>query len=72
MKLLDRLPLLPLIAISVLLGLAPFIPEPHLVEKLKMLVNGHLNRPVDMFDLLLHGGPLLILMLKIIRISSKK
>jgi hypothetical protein len=47
----------------VLLALAPFRPEPHLWEKLKMLAAGSLTRPIDIFDLLLHGAPLLLLAL---------
>jgi hypothetical protein len=48
--------LVPLIA-SLTLGLAPFAPEPHLVEKIRWLVVGHRFRPVDVFDLALHGAP---------------
>jgi hypothetical protein len=48
--------LLPLFA-SVTLGLAPFLPEPHVVEKLRWLVTGHAFRAVDLFDLALHGAP---------------
>ena len=29
------------------LGLAPFFPEPHVVEKLRMLFTGKLVRPID-------------------------
>lgn len=42
------------------LGLAPFAP-PHVVEKLGMLARGELSRPIDVFDLLLHGSPWLLL-----------
>lgn len=45
------------------LGLAPFRP-PHVVEKLEMLFRGTLVRPIDWFDLALHGTPWLILILK--------
>ncbi|HMV67432.1 MAG TPA: hypothetical protein PKA64_11325, partial [Myxococcota bacterium] len=38
------------------LGLAPFTP-PHVLEKLGMLARGELVRPIDVFDLLLHGAP---------------
>ena len=47
------------------LGLAPFLPEPHLWEKLEMLFSGTLVRPVDIFDLLLHGFPFILLGLKL-------
>ena len=39
------------------LGLAPFLPVPHVIEKLGMLVRGQLVRPIDWFDLVLHGSP---------------
>lgn len=39
------------------LGLAPFTPEPHVVEKLRWLATGHPFRPIDAFDLLMHGAP---------------
>ncbi len=60
-KFFDRLPWAPLILISLLLGLAPFQPEPHLVEKLRMLIHGQLLLPLDIFDLVMHGAPLLLL-----------
>jgi len=51
-----------LIPASLLLGLAPFVPEPHLVEKIRMLFSGQLSRPIDIFDLFLHGAfPALLL-----------
>jgi hypothetical protein len=67
MKWLDNLPLLPLVLISVALGLAPFVPEPHLWEKLKMLVAGELIKPMDIFDLLMHAGPSVLLIIKLVR-----
>jgi hypothetical protein len=50
---------------QVFLALAPFRPEPHLWEKLNMLFDGTLSRPIDIFDLFLHGTPLIILVLKL-------
>jgi len=38
---------------------------PHVLEKLIMLKNGTLNRPVDIFDLFFHLLPTLIFLLKI-------
>lgn len=52
-----------LIAAAAVLGVAPF-GESHLVQKSRMLVNGTLRRPIDWFDLLMHGSPLLLLVLK--------
>ncbi len=66
MKWLDNIPLALLLPLAVLLALAPFVPEPHLWEKLKMLADGTLSRPVDIFDLFLHGAPLVLLILKLL------
>jgi len=65
LKLLNSIPLPHFIVLSLFLGLAPFFPEPHLAEKVRMLMNGELNKPLDMFDLLLHGTPWVLLLLKI-------
>ena len=54
------------VAAALTLGLAPFAPKPHLVEKLQMLWAGTLRRPLDVFDLCLHAAPWLLLALKII------
>jgi hypothetical protein len=72
MQWLDRISLSLLLPVALLLALAPFAPEPHLWEKLKMLFAGTLTRPIDMFDLLLHGGPLVLLVLKLIRMRSQR
>ena len=69
MKWLDRIPLGTLLIPAVLLGLAPFSPEPHLVEKLRMLSQGTLQKPMDIFDLLLHGTPALLVLLKLVRVG---
>lgn len=64
-ELLYKIPLVPLLMISIFLGLAPFQPEPHLWEKLKMLADGTLTEIVDIFDMLMHGLPLVLLILKL-------
>jgi len=66
MKWLDGIPLMLLLPLAVLLALAPFTPEPHLVEKFRMLFNGTLSRPIDILDLFLHGTPLLLVVLKLV------
>ena len=68
MKWLDRIPLSTLVIIALALGLAPFVPEPHLWEKLKMLFSGTLSRPIDIFDLFMHGTPAVLLVLKLVRV----
>ena len=67
MNWLDRIPLPTLVLIALALGLAPFVPEPHLWEKLKMLFAGTLTRPIDIFDLAMHGAPVVLLALKLAR-----
>lgn len=67
MELLDSIPFNLVIIAALTLGLAPFFPEPHIWEKLKMLAGGSLTRPLDIFDLFLHGAPWLLLMAKIAR-----
>ena len=51
------------------LGFAPFFPEPHIWEKLKMLGAGNLRAPIDIFDMLMHGAPFLLLGAKLIRMA---
>ena len=72
MKWLDSIPLSVLLPLAVLMALAPFVPEPHLWEKLKMLAAGTLVRPIDIFDLFLHGAPLVLLALKLLSGLSRK
>jgi len=64
MRLIDSLPWLVVLALCATLGLAPFTPEPHIWEKLKMLAAGELSRPIDLFDFALHGLPWLLLIAK--------
>jgi hypothetical protein len=72
MKWLDKIPLSLLLPLAVVMALAPFVPEPHLWEKLKMLFAGTLAKPIDIFDLFLHGTPLLLLALKLLSGVSRK
>jgi len=67
MSWLDKIPFVTLLLIALMLGLAPFTPEPHVVEKLRMLFDGSLSKPIDIFDLLMHGTPWVLLGLKTIR-----
>lgn len=42
---------------SLTLGLAPFLPHPHVYKQLVALANGTLTTAMDVFDLFLHGAP---------------
>ena len=69
MKILDKIPLQTLIVMTIFFGLSPFRP-PHSVEKIGMLFNGELTQLIDMFDLVFHLTPAIILVLKIIRMNK--
>ena len=56
-----------LIPLVLLLGFAPFYPQPHIVEKLGMLLAGTLKRPIDIFDLVWHAWPFVLLAYRISR-----
>ena len=68
---LDKISYYVLIPVAVLMLLAPFRPMPHALEKLIMLRNGELTRPIDIFDLIFHLLPASILLIKIYRSLSK-
>ena len=72
MQWMHSIPLYMFIAIALSLGLAPFVPEPHVVEKLRMLFTGTLDQPTDIFDLLMHGTPWVLLVLKIVSLVMPK
>jgi hypothetical protein len=60
---LSALPWTVAVLLCLTVGLAPFHP-PHLVTKVRMLVEGQLVRPLDWFDLILHLTPWLLLTAK--------
>jgi hypothetical protein len=64
---LDKFPLLLLILVAAWMAIAPISPEPHLVEKLRMLSQGNLTKPLDIFDLCLHTAPIVLLLIRLWR-----
>ncbi len=64
---LDKISYRVIIPLAILMFLAPFHPMPHALEKLNMLLNGTLNKPVDIFDLFFHLAPALLVLLKLYR-----
>ena len=68
----DRIPLYVFVLLAFTLGLAPFVPEPHLWEKLKMLAAGTLARPIDIFDLVYHAAPWLLLAVRRARAARRR
>ncbi|TJY37366.1 hypothetical protein [Pontimicrobium aquaticum] len=55
------------------LGLAPFFPEPHIVGKIKWIAGGAVGmKPMDWFDVVLHGFPFVLLIrLLLIKLTKK-
>lgn len=68
---LDAIPYPLLIIVAIFMLLAPFRPAPHVVEKLIMLKNGVLNKPIDIFDLFYHLAPVIVLIAKIIHDTGR-
>lgn len=62
---LKKIPYAVLIPLTVFMLLAPFNPMPHVWEKLIMITQGTLSRPMDIFDLVYHLAPLAMLIGKV-------
>ncbi len=71
MRFIDQFPLPILIVLTLFMLGAPFVPEPHLVEKLRMLSAGTLSRPIDVFDLFWHLLPAALLAIRLYRMQRK-
>jgi len=69
---LDRFPLALLVVVALWLAVAPIVPEPHLIEKWRMLMQGTLSKPIDIFDLLLHSVPLALLVVRLLRDARRR
>lgn len=67
---LDKIPYSLLIIAAIFMLLAPFKPMPHIVEKLMMLKEGTLTKPIDIFDLFYHLLPSILLAVKFFRKSG--
>ncbi|WP_456389252.1 RND transporter [Profundibacter sp.] len=68
-EMLEQLPLSYAVIAAATLGLAPFVPEPHIWEKIKMIKAGTLKRPIDIFDFVLHATPFAVLVAKLVQIA---
>jgi len=68
----DKIPVKALLVVAVFFALVPFQPEPHLFEKLRLLSEGALTRPIDIFDLFMHSLPIVLLAIRLIRIQMNK
>lgn len=64
---LDKIPYSILIVFTIMMLIAPLKPMPHVIEKILMLKNGTLHKPIDIFDLFFHLFPLILLILKLVK-----
>lgn len=71
-NLLDKIEYPILIGMAAFMLLTPFTPMPHVLNKMIMLKNGTLTRPLDIFDLIFHLIPSAALVLKVYRQCRKK
>lgn len=54
--------------LALTLGLAPFLPEPHIIGKLRWIFGGGAGMQfMDYFDLVLHGFPWILLAVAVIK-----
>ncbi len=72
MRWIDRIPILWLVGIAVYLAGAPLVPEPHLVEKWRMLLQGRLSQAIDIFDVFLHTLPMVVLVMRLWRDAQRR
>lgn len=72
LKFIDHIPLGPLVIITLVMAFAPFVPEPHLLEKTRMLVGGGLTKGIDIFDLFWHSFLIIILVIRLFRLWQLK
>ena len=57
-----------IVLLCLTLGLAPYVPEPHVWDKLRWLAGGAVGMPpIAWFDLVMHGTPWVLLLVWLIR-----
>ncbi len=57
---------------SLTLGLAPFLPEPHIIGKVRWVWGGAVGmQPMDWFDFFLHGTPWFLLIIFTVAKSTR-
>lgn len=67
LKIIDNLPFGPVMFLGTVFTLMPFVPEPHLWQKIMMITNGLYMAPIDWFDICVHGGAALLVAFKLTR-----
>ncbi len=71
LKLIDKIPLSLLVTLAVMFAIVP-LGKPHLWGKLGMLIDGTLSRPIDIFDLFMHGAPMVLLLIRLARLGKQE
>lgn len=55
------------------LGLAPYVPEPHIVGKLRWIAGGAEGMgPADWFDVVIHGAPWIWLLYTLVAVLRER
>jgi len=67
LKFLNKLSYSTLILAAVFMLLTPISPMPHVIEKIIMIKNMTLYKPLDIFDLFFHLSPIILLIIKAIK-----
>lgn len=67
MSWLDRIPWGIAVLAALTFGLSPFVPEPHVWMKLRLLAQGARVTAADAIDLVLHAAPWALLAAKAVR-----
>lgn len=71
-RFIDKLPTFPTILVGTWMALAPFTPEPHLLQKFLMAINGLAFSMMDVFDVFMHVGFAIIGGTKAWRVFTKR
>ena len=72
MRLIDSIPFWVFAVAGVMMAIAPVYPMPHLAQKVLMLLDGTLVRPVDIFDLCWHSLFPILLLVKSVRMGMQQ
>jgi len=65
-------PWLALLAVGMVLAPWPFDPQPHLIAKTRMALEGTLTQPIDVVDLVVHALPSLLLGAKVVLMVARR
>lgn len=64
--------LVPAVLASLTLGLAPFVPHPHIWKQLQNIFLGRTMAWIDWWDLVMHGAPWIFLIFVLVQMARGK